>query len=108
MARNSDYRLSVDKSQVTEGQTFTVTLIDANSATPNGTSIPFAITGTVSESDLQRGSLTGAFVIGNSGETNKATQTFEVLSDNVTESTSGETFILTLNNFSWFIITLIL
>ena len=100
VARNSDYRLSVDKSQVTEGQTFTVTLIDANSATPNGTSIPFAITGTVSESDLQRGSLTGAFVIGNSGETNKATQTFEVLSDNVTESTSGETFILTLNNFN--------
>ena len=99
VARNSDYRLSVDKSQVTEGQTFTVTLIDANSATPNGTSIPFAITGTVSENDLQRGSLTGAFVIGNSGETNKATQTFEVLSDNVTESTSGETFILTLNNF---------
>ncbi len=99
VARNSDYRLSVDKSQVTEGQTFTVTLIDANSATPNGTSIPFAITGTVSENDLQRGALTGAFVIGNSGETNKATQTFEVLSDNVTESTSGETFILTLNNF---------
>jgi hypothetical protein len=99
VARNSDYRLSVDKSQVKEGQTFTVTLIDANSATPNGTSIPFAITGTVSEDDLQRGSLTGAFVIGNSGETNKATQTFEVLSDNVTESTSGETFILTLNNF---------
>jgi hypothetical protein len=99
VSRNSDYRLSVDKSQVTEGQTFTVTLIDANSATPNGTSIPFAITGTVSEEDLQRGSLTGAFVIGNSGETNKATQTFEVLSDNVTESTSGETFILTLNNF---------
>ena len=100
VARDSDYRLSVDKSQVTEGQTFTVTLIDANSATPNGTSIPFAITGTVSENDLQRGSLTGAFVIGNSGETNKATQTFEVLSDNVTESTSGETFILTLNNFN--------
>ena len=99
VARNSDYRLSVNKSQVTEGQTFTVTLIDANSATPNGTSIPFTITGTVNEADLQRGSLTGAFVIGNSGETNKATQTFEVISDNVTESTSGETFILTLNNF---------
>ena len=99
ISRNSDYRLSVNKSQVTEGQTFTVTLIDKNSATTNGTSIPFAITGTVSENDLQRGSLTGAFVIGNSGETNKATQTFEVLSDNVTESTSGETFILTLNNF---------
>jgi len=99
VSRNSDYRLSVDKSQVTEGQTFTVTLIDANSATPNGTSIPFEITGTVSAADLKRGSLTGAFVIGNSGETNKATQTFEVLSDNVTESTSGETFILTLNNF---------
>ena len=99
VARNSDYRLSVDKSQVTEGQTFTVTLIDVSSATPNGTSIPFSITGTVSENDLQRGALTGAFVIGNSGETNKATQTFEVLSDNVTESTSGETFILTLNNF---------
>lgn len=99
VSRDSDYRLSVDKSQVTEGQTFTVTLIDANSATPNATSIPFTITGTVSAADLQRGSLTGAFVIGNSGETNKATQTFEVLSDNVTESTSGETFILTLNNF---------
>ena len=99
VSRNSDYRLSVDKSQVTEGQTFTVTLIDKNSATPNGTSIPFAITGTVNENDLKRGALTGAFVIGNSGETNKATQTFEVLSDNVTESTSGETFILTLDNF---------
>jgi hypothetical protein len=61
VSRNSDYRLSVDKSQVTEGQTFTITLIDANSATPNGTSIPFAITGTVSAADLQRGSLNRSF-----------------------------------------------
>jgi len=96
VARNSDYRLSVDKSQVTEGQTFTVTLIDANSATPNNTSIPFTITGTnITAADLQRGTLTGAFVIIN----NSATQTFEVVSDNVVESESGETLTLTLNNF---------
>jgi hypothetical protein len=96
VARNSDYRLSVDKSQVTEGQTFTVTLIDANSATPNNTSIPFTITGTnITAADLQRGTLTGAFVIIN----NSATQTFQVLSDNVTESAGGETLTLTLNNF---------
>ena len=96
VSRNSDYRLSVDKSQVTEGQTFTVTLIDANSATPNNTSIPFTITGTnITAADLQRGTLTGAFVIIN----NLATQTFQVVSDNVTESAGGETLTLTLNNF---------
>jgi hypothetical protein len=100
VSRNSDYRLSVDKTSVTEGQTFTVTLIDANSTTVNGTSVPFTITGTVSGSDFQRGTLTGSFVFGSGGNANEATQTFEVLSDSTSESTSGETFILTLDNFA--------
>ncbi len=100
VSRNSDYRLSVDKASVTEGQTFTVTLIDANSTTINGTSVPFTITGTVSGSDFQRGTLTGSFVFGSGGNANEATQTFEVLSDSTSESTSGETFILTLDNFA--------
>jgi len=91
---NASYNLSVDKTQVTEGQTFTVQLSDDNNVTANNTSIPFTITGGVSADDLQRGTLTGAFVIIN----NVATQTFEVLSDSTTESASGESFILTLNN----------
>ena len=104
VSRNSDYRLSEinGKSQVIEGQTFTIRLIDANSATPNNTSIPFTITGGVSAADLQRGTLTGAFVMID----NVAEQTFEVLSDNTSESASGETFILTLDNFSSVNITL--
>ena len=100
VSRDSDYRLSVDKTSVTEGQTFRVTLIDANSTTVNGTSVPFTITGTVSGSDFQRGTLTGSFVFGSGGNANEATQTFEVLSDSTSESTSGETFILTLDNFA--------
>ena len=98
---NADYALSVvdGKTSVTEGQTFTVKLIDKNSVTANGTSVPFAITGGVSAADLQRGTLTGAFVFGNTGNTNEATQTFEVLTDNTAEGSSGETFILTLDNF---------
>jgi hypothetical protein len=104
VSRNSDYRLSEvnGKSQVIEGQTFTIRLIDANSATPNNTSIPFAITGGVSAADLQRGTLTGAFVMID----NVAEQTFEVISDNTSESASGETFILTLDNFTSVNITL--
>ena len=104
VSRNSDYRLSEinGKSQVIEGQTFTIRLIDANSATPNNTSIPFTITGGVSSADLQRGTLTGSFVVID----NVAEQTFEVLSDNTSESASGETFILTLDNFSSVNITL--
>ena len=104
VSRNSDYRLSEinGKSQVIEGQTFTIRLIDANSATPNNTSIPFTITGGVSAADLQRGTLTGAFVMID----NVAEQTFEVLSDNTSESASGETFILTLDNFTSVNITL--
>ena len=104
VSRNSDYRLSEinGKSQVIEGQTFTIRLIDANSATPNNTSIPFEITGGVSAADLQRGTLTGAFVMID----NVAEQTFEVLSDNTSESASGETFILTLDNFTSVDITL--
>ena len=99
---NADYALSVidGKTSVTEGQTFTVKLIDKNGVTANGTSVPFTITGGVSAADLQRGTLTGAFVFGNTGNTNEATQTFEVLSDNTAEGASGETFILTLDNFS--------
>lgn len=100
VASNASYSLSVDKTQVTEGQTFTVELRDDNSVTANGTSIPFAITGTnITEADLQRGTLTGAFVFGNTGQTNLASQTFQVLSDNLAESTSGETLTLTLNNY---------
>lgn len=104
---NADYALSVidGKTSVTEGQTFTVKLIDKNGVTANGTSIPFTITGGVSADDLQRGTLTGAFVFGNTGNTNEATQTFEVLSDNTAEGASGETFILTLDNFSTVTIT---
>lgn len=104
VSRNSDYRLSEvnGKSQVIEGQTFTIKLIDANSATPNNTSIPFQITGGVSAVDLKRGTLTGAFVMID----NVAEQTFEVISDNTSESVSGETFILTLDNFTSVNITL--
>ena len=104
---NADYALSVidGKTSVTEGQTFTVKLIDKNSVTANGTSIPFTITGGVSAADLQRGTLTGAFVFGNAGNTNEATQTFEVLTDNTAEGAAGETFILTLDNFSTVTVT---
>lgn len=98
VASNASYSLSVDKTQVTEGQTFTVELRDDKSVTANGTSIPFTITGTnITESDLERGTLTGAFVIGNTGQTNLASQTFQVSSDSVTEA-GGETLTLTLNN----------
>jgi len=104
---NADYALSVidGKTSVTEGQTFTVKLIDKNGVTANGTSVPFTITGGVSAADLQRGTLTGAFVFGNTGNTNEATQTFEVLTDNTAEGASGETFILTLDNFSTVTVT---
>jgi len=95
VASDASYSLYADKTDVTEGQTFTVFLSDDNNVTPDNTSIPFTITGTnITENDLQRGTLLGSFtVIGN-----EASQTFEVRSDSVQES-GGETLTLTLNNF---------
>ena len=88
---DTEYYLSRSTTSVIEGNSFTITLNTINVS--NGTSVPFTITG-IQAADLQRGTLTGAFVINNS----TATQTFQTIEDLSTEG--DETFTLTLDNIS--------
>lgn len=83
------YTLSVDNDPVTEGDTFTITLDTTN--VPNGTSVPYTITG-VSLEDIEIGSLTGVFVV----ENNTASLSFETTEDFFTEG--DEVFNLALDN----------
>lgn len=74
---------------VNEGDTFTVTL--ATLGVPNGTSVPYTITGVTSD-DINGASLTGNFVINN----NEAVETFVTTVNPAVEG--NETFTLTLDN----------
>jgi hypothetical protein len=88
----AQYSLSVDKYNVEEGESFTVTLITANIA--NGTNIPYTITG-VTTDDLSGAtgtSLTGNFVIQN----NRASITFNARIDAISDE--NELFVLKLTN----------
>jgi hypothetical protein len=82
------YSLARSAASVTEGDSFTITLTTTN--LPNGTTVPYTITG-VSSSDINDASLTGNFTI--SG--NSASLVVNTTWDYVTEGT--ETFTLTIN-----------
>ena len=82
------YSLSANPTSVSEGQSFSVTLNTAN--VENGATIPYTITG-IEASDISQ-SLTGNFTINN----NSASQTFNVVADQLTEG--NQTFKLKLNN----------
>ena len=82
------YSLTRSAVSVTEGGSFTITLTTTN--LPNGTTVPYTITG-VSSSDIDGASLTGNFTI--SG--NSASLVVNTTWDYVTEG--QETFTLTLN-----------
>ena len=77
-ASDPTYALTVSSTVVDEGQSFTVTLDTTN--VPNGTNVPFTITG-VSTADIDGQSLTGNFVVNN----NSAVVTINVTADNVTD-----------------------
>lgn len=88
----AQYFLSVDKFNVEEGESFTVTLTTENVA--NGTNVPYTITG-VTTDDLSGAtgtSLTGNFTIQN----NTASITFNARIDSVTDE--NELFVLKLTN----------
>jgi len=95
VALNATYVLRRSTSNVIEGNTFDIFLDTQN--VPSGTSVPFTITG-VQEADLQRQSLTGAFVIGDTAVPNQSVRTFQTLTDFVSEG--DETFTLTLNDIT--------
>ena len=82
------YSLSANPTSVSEGQSFSVVLNTAN--VENGATIPYTITG-IEASDISQ-SLTGNFTI----NSNNASQTFNVVADQLTEGT--QTFKLKLNN----------
>jgi hypothetical protein len=82
------YSLARSAATVTEGDSFTITLTTTN--LPNGSTVPYTITG-VSSSDINNASLTGNFTI--SG--NSASLVVNTTWDYVTEGT--ETFTLTIN-----------
>ena len=88
LIRDAVYILSADTTVITEGCPFTVSLSTTN--LPNGSSVPFTITG-VSAGDLVRGNLSGAFLVQN----NFAQIQFEAVSDAINEL-PNETFILSL------------
>jgi len=72
------YSLTSSASTINEGQSFTVTLDTTN--VPDGTNVPYTITG-VSSEDLDGVSLTGNFTI----ISNSASVTFNVTEDNLTD-----------------------
>ena len=82
------YSLSRSVASVTEGDSFTITLTTTN--LPNGTTVPYTITG-VDSSDINNASLTGNFTI----SSNSASLVVNTTWDYVTEGT--ETFTLTIN-----------
>ena len=82
------YSLARSAASVTEGDGFTITLTTTN--LPNGTTVPYTITG-VTSADINGASLTGDFTI--SG--NSASLVVNTSWDYVTEGT--ETFTLTIN-----------
>jgi len=88
LVRDAVYILSADTAVITEGCPFTVSLSTTN--LPNGSSVPFTITG-VSAADLVRGNLSGAFLVQN----NFAQIQFEAVSDAINEL-PNETFTLSL------------
>ena len=96
VALNPTYVLRTSSCYVIEGNTFDIFLDTQN--VPSGFSVPFTISGTVSENDLQRQSLTGAFIIGDTAVPNQSVRTFQTLTDFVSEG--SETFTLTLNDIS--------
>lgn len=79
------YSLSSSVSQVLEGGSFTITLTTSN--LPNGTLVPYVITG-VNSSDINNQSLTGNFIVVN----NLASITIQTTLDGISEGTE----ILTL------------
>jgi len=74
---------------VDEGSNLNITLNTSN--VPNGTNVPYTITG-ISSADLVSGDITGNFNIQN----NTRTLTFNIKADSLTEGT--ETLVLALNN----------
>jgi len=82
------YSLARSAVSVTEGGSFTITLTTTN--LPNGTTVPYTITG-VSSSDIDNASLTGNFTI----SSNSASLVVNTTWDYVTEG--QEIFTLTLN-----------
>lgn len=87
---NPEYSLTSNKSQVNEGDSFTITLTTANVA--QGTDLDYTVTGITSD-DLSAGSITGTFTVDANGE---ATQTFTAIADSTTEG--DETFTISLDN----------
>ena len=80
--------LTSDKTIVSEGQSFIITLDTANIV--NGTTVPYTITG-IQPGDISE-NLTGSFTVNN----NTATATFNVAADSLTEGT--QIFTLALDN----------
>jgi len=72
------YALSASATSVNEGQSFTVTLDTTN--VPDGTNVPYTITG-VSSADIGGVSLTGTFTV----LSNSASVTINVTADNTTD-----------------------
>lgn len=85
------YALNSNVSQVLEGGSFIITLLSSN--VPNGTLIPYTITG-VTSTDINNASLTGNFTVANG----VSTLTIQTTVDGLTEGT--ETFTLTLNGIT--------
>jgi len=92
---DANYILKRSTSNVIEGNTFNITLNTQN--VPDGTSVPFTITG-IQAPDLQREGLNGSFVIGDTGVSNECVRTFQTVTDFVSEP--DETFTLTLNDIT--------
>ena len=90
------YALSTTSASVNEGAGFTITLNTTD--VPNGTVIPYTISGTgITVNDFTPSSLTGSFTI----SANTASQTFNTTADYLTEG--NETFRLTLDTIGTFI-----
>jgi hypothetical protein len=92
---DANYVLTRSTSNVIEGNTFDIFLNTEN--VPDGTSVPFTITG-VQAADLQREGLNGSFVIGDTAVSNECVRTFQTVTDFVSEG--DETFTLTLNDIT--------
>jgi len=87
------YSLSRSAASVNEGVAVTITLTTTN--VPNGTTLPYTITGTgITSADLGGASLTGNFTV----NSNTASLVLNIAADYTTEG--SETFTLALNNGS--------
>ena len=89
-ANTPTYTLSSDKTTVDEGTTVTLSLNTSN--VPNGTAVPYTITGIIA-SDIGNSPLTGNFIINANGQ---ASLTLTVTGDLTTEG--AEAMTLALNN----------